>query len=96
MKGTRHTGEQIIAILNRGEAGLTTVESCRQHGISEQTYYRWKAKYGAMGSSEDLRAFLRAAGHGGGGSSVARMSGNDAVRKLTRSGAVLTLWTKRW
>ena len=52
MKGTRHSEEQIIAILKQGEAGLTTAELCRQHGIAEQTYYRWKAKYGGMDSSE--------------------------------------------
>ena len=39
MKGTRHSEEQIIAILKQGEAGLATSELCRQHGISEQTYY---------------------------------------------------------
>ena len=50
MKGTRHSEEQIIAILKQGEAGLTTAELCRQHGITEQTYYRWKAKYGGMDS----------------------------------------------
>src|SRR5689334_9811854 len=50
MKGTRHREEQIIAILKQGEAGLTTAELCRQHGITEQTYYRWKAKYGGMES----------------------------------------------
>ena len=44
MKGTRHSEKQIIAILKQGEAGLTTAELCRQHGITEQTYYRWKAK----------------------------------------------------
>ena len=42
----------IIAILKQGEAGLTTAELCRQHGMTEQTYYRWKAKYGGMDSSE--------------------------------------------
>ncbi len=52
MKGTRHSEEQIIAILKQGEAGLTTAELCRQHGITEQTYYRWKAKYGGMELSE--------------------------------------------
>ena len=52
MKGTRHSGEQIIAILKQGEAGLTTAELCRQQGITEQTYYRWKAKYGGMDSCE--------------------------------------------
>ena len=48
MKGTRHSEEPIIAILKQGEAGLVTTDLCRQHGISEQTYYRWKAKYGGM------------------------------------------------
>ena len=52
MKGTRHSEDQIIAILKQGEAGLTTAELCRQHGIMEQTYYRWKAKYGGMELSE--------------------------------------------
>jgi putative transposase len=55
MKGTRHSEEQIIAILKQGEAGLTTAELCRQHGITEQTYYRWKAKYGGMELSEMQR-----------------------------------------
>jgi putative transposase len=52
MKGTRHSQEQIIAILKQGEAGLATSELCRQHGIAEQTYYRWKAKYGGMESGD--------------------------------------------
>jgi len=39
----------------QGEAGVATAELCRQHGISEQTYYRWKAKYGGMDSSEAKR-----------------------------------------
>ena len=55
MKGTRHSEEQIIAIVKQGEAGLTTAELCRQHGITEQTYYRWKAKYGGMESGEAKR-----------------------------------------
>jgi|SRR6202790_4207650 putative transposase len=52
MKGTRHSEEQIITILKQGEAGLGTAELCRQHGITEQTYYRWKAKYGGMESGD--------------------------------------------
>ena len=52
MKGTRHSEEQIIAILKQGEAGLTTAELCRQHGIVEQTLYRWKAKYGGLDVSD--------------------------------------------
>ena len=48
MKDMRRSQEQIIAILKQGEAGLTTAEFCQQHGITEQTYKRWKAKYGEM------------------------------------------------
>ena len=55
MKGTRHSEQKIIAILNQGEAGLATAELCRQHNITEQTYCRWKAKYGGMDSSEAKR-----------------------------------------
>jgi putative transposase len=52
MKGTRHSEEKIIAILKRWDAGLSTGDLCRQHGISEQTYYRWKAKYGGLESGD--------------------------------------------
>jgi putative transposase len=52
MKGTRHSEEQIIATLKQGEAGLTTAELCRQQGITEETYYRWKAKYSEIDSGD--------------------------------------------
>ena len=55
MKNSRFSEEQIIGILKQSEAGAKTSELCRQHGISEQTYYRWKAKYGGMDSSEAKR-----------------------------------------
>jgi putative transposase len=51
MKCTRYSEEQIIAILKKGEAGLATADLRRQHGISEQTHYRWEAKYGGMESA---------------------------------------------
>jgi hypothetical protein len=55
VKGTRHTEEQIIAILKQGEAGVATTEICRQYGIREQTFDRWKAKYGGMATGEAKR-----------------------------------------
>jgi len=55
MKGTRHSEEQIIAILKQGEAGLSTADLCRQHNITEQTYYRWKANYGGLESGDAKR-----------------------------------------
>jgi len=55
MKGKRFTKEQIIAVLKEGEAGAKTKELCRRHGISEATYYNWKAKYGGMTVPEARR-----------------------------------------
>jgi putative transposase len=55
MKGKRHTEEQIIGILKQSEAGLKTAEICRQAGISEQTFYRRKAKYGGLEASDAKR-----------------------------------------
>jgi putative transposase len=52
MRGTRHSEEQIIGILKQAEKGLGTAELCRQHGSSEQTLYRWKAKYGGLDSGD--------------------------------------------
>lgn len=44
----RFTEEQIIGVLKEAEAGLKPAELCRKHGISEATYYNWKAKFGGM------------------------------------------------
>jgi putative transposase len=55
MKRSRFTEEQIAAILKQGEAGMKTAELCRQNGISEATYYNWKAKYGGLAVSDVQR-----------------------------------------
>jgi len=52
MRGKRHSEEQVIAILKQAEGGMKTAEVCRQHGISEQTLLRWKAKFGGMEVSD--------------------------------------------
>lgn len=52
MKGQRFTEEQIIKVLKQGEAGTPTKELCRQHGISQGTFYKWKAKFGGMDISD--------------------------------------------
>ena len=56
MPKSRHTTEQIIAILREGDVRDGNVpEVARKHGISEQTYYRWKRKYGGTGMAEAAR-----------------------------------------
>ena len=52
MKRSRFTEEQIIGILREQEAGLKVAEVCRQHGVSQPTFYAWKAKFGGMSISE--------------------------------------------
>ena len=47
-----HNQEKIIYALKQAEAGVQVREICREHGISEQTFYNWKRKYGGMGVSE--------------------------------------------
>ena len=48
----RHTEEQIIAMLKEAEAGAKTGELCRKHGISDATFYKWKAKYSGLEASD--------------------------------------------
>jgi putative transposase len=55
MKRLRFTEEQIIAVLQEQEAGAKTAEICRKHGVSETTFYKWKAKYGGLEVSEAKR-----------------------------------------
>jgi len=55
MARKRHTEEQIIKVLKAGEAGMKTADICREFGISDATYYKWKNKYGGMDVSEARR-----------------------------------------
>jgi putative transposase len=52
MRKSRFTESQILSILGEGEAGVPVAEICRQHGISNATYYQWKSKYAGMSVHE--------------------------------------------
>jgi len=55
MKRNRFTEEQIIGILKEHEAGVSVVDLCRKHGVSDASIYKWKAKFGGMDVSEAKR-----------------------------------------
>jgi len=49
LKARQYTEEQIIAVLKEGEAGAKVADLCRKYGMSDATYYNWKAKYAGRG-----------------------------------------------
>ena len=55
MRKSKFSEHQIIAILKAVEAGRTVRDVCREHEISEATYYQWKSKYGGMEASDIRR-----------------------------------------
>lgn len=55
MKPGRFTTDQIIGILKESEAGLKTADLCRKYGISDATFYNWKAKFGGMSANDAKR-----------------------------------------
>ena len=52
MKKSKYTETQIVAILKQAESGAKVNDICREHGISNATYYQWKSKYGGMKASD--------------------------------------------
>ena len=58
MRGKRFKQEQIIPILKEAEAGVGVADLCRKYGISDATFYNWKAKYGGLSVNEARRVKL--------------------------------------
>ena len=51
MKMTRYSEPQILAILRQAEGGVPVSELCREHGMSNASFYKWRSKYGGMDAS---------------------------------------------
>ncbi len=51
MKTSRFTEAQILAILRQAEGGIPVADLCREHGMSDTSFYKWRAKYGGMDAS---------------------------------------------
>ncbi len=51
MRKSRFTDSQILAILKQAESGVPVAELCREHGMSDATFYKWRAKFGGMDAS---------------------------------------------
>ena len=69
MKTSRYTEAQIIAILRQAEGGVPVAELCREHGMSNASFYKWRAKYGGMDAtlisqSEPCPPLVRGNGEG--------------------------------
>ena len=55
MRASRFTQEQIFAVLAEADAGAKTEELCRRHGISRNTFYSWRKRYGGLSVSDASR-----------------------------------------
>src|SRR6058998_489614 len=101
MRKSRFSEEQIIGIVKRVEAGQPVADVCREVGISDGTYYRWKAQYGGLEVSQPRRLRQledenrkRKAGGGRPDAGPSRLEGHDCKKRVTPTAALLAvrLW----
>ncbi len=52
MKRSRFSETQIVSILKEGESGMSVVDLCRKHGMSDAAFYKWRSKYGGLEASD--------------------------------------------
>ena len=55
MKKSKFTDSQIISVLKQAEGGTPIPDLCREHGVSNATFYKWRAKYGGMDTALMVR-----------------------------------------
>ena len=58
MKSDRFTDAQIMGVIRQAEGGVPVPDLCREHGISNATFYRWRAKYGGMDASTRISSVM--------------------------------------
>ena len=82
-----HTEEQILRALRQAEGGTRVADICREHGISEATYYIWKKKYSGLGLSElrELGSCARRTPSSSGWSRIFRWTGTSCRRSSKKS-----------
>ena len=96
MRKSRYSEEQIIGMLREHEAGVTTKELCRKYGISDATFYKYKAKFGGMTVSDAQRLRTLEAENAKLKKLLAEQMLDNAARDLDLHQTVLRRWIQQY